>query len=533
MTAPTPELSGPYNRAVTRAAFRPYGIAATTVAASLLLRLPLQPILGTEYSYLLFYPAVFAAAWLAGLRGGLAASVLSAVLARYLFIQPVGRLFLVRTEDRIAEAIFLASCLMVSYMSEQRRRAIRRADARDAERNELLANTNDARMAAEEANRLKDEFLMTLSHELRTPLNAIWGWARMLRDSRADVARRDRAVEVIERNARVQLQLIEDLLDVSRIVTGKLRLTVQRVDPAAVVTAAVESIRPAAEAKGLQLEVNVDRSTGTITGDPDRLQQVIWNLAANAVKFTPAGGRVRIGVRRVGHHVEIGVSDTGAGIEPGMLSVIFERFRQAESGPSRAFSGLGLGLAIARSLVEAHGGTIEAFSDGPGTGATFRVTLPDVAHTSDTSVPVAMAGAEPSVLQLIGGLRLDNARVLVVEDDPDAGELIETQLGEAGAVVRCEKTAADGFAAVTTFNPSVLVFDVELPGEDGYSLLRRVRATEDGRPRVPAIALTAFARPEDRAQAIRAGFDGYLAKPADPESLTSLIGALLRGGPHS
>ena len=499
-----------------------------TVAASLVLRLPLQSILRAQYAYVLFYPAVFAAAWLAGLRGGLAAGVLSVISARHFFLEPAASLSLARTEDSIAEVIFLVSCVMVGYMSEQRRRAMARAAVRDAERNELLATTDDARLAAEEANRLKDEFLMTLSHELRTPLNAIWGWARMLRGGHLDRSRRDRAIEVIERNARVQLQLIEDLLDVSRIVTGKLRLNVQRLDPAAVVHAAVESIRPAADAKGLHLDVDVDRSTGTMTGDADRLQQVIWNLASNAVKFTPAGGRVRVAVRRAAHKVEISVSDTGAGIDPTMLSAIFERFRQAESGPTRAFSGLGLGLAIARSLVEAHGGTIIAFSDGPGTGATFRVTLPDVARTSTMPSPVAAAGGEPTVARPAGALRLDAARVLVVDDDPDACELLETLLGAAGAIVHCANNAADGFAAVTSFHPSMLVFDIEMPGEDGYSLIRRVRAAEDGDPRVPAVALTAYARPEDRARALRAGFDAYLAKPADPESLTSLIGTLLK-----
>ena len=380
---------------MTGAALRPYGIAAATVATSLVLRLPLQSILGTEYAYVLFYPAVFAAAWLADLRGGLAAGVLSAVSARHFFIRPADSFFIARVEDRIAEVIFLASCVVVACMSEQRRRAMTVLAARDAERDELLANAEHARQAAEEANRLKDEFLMTLSHELRTPLNAIWGWARILREGHLDEARRDRATEVIERNAHVQFQLIEDLLDVSRIVTGKLRLTVQRLDPVAVVTAAVESIRPAADAKGLHLELDVDPATGAMTGDPERLQQVVWNLGSNAVKFTPAGGRVRVGVGRLDGHVRITVSDTGKGIEPAMLSVIFERFRQAESGTTRSFTGLGLGLAIARSLVEAHGGIIEAFSDGLGKGATFYVTLPTVARTPEPPLPVIASAGEP------------------------------------------------------------------------------------------------------------------------------------------
>jgi signal transduction histidine kinase/ActR/RegA family two-component response regulator len=510
---------------VTGAALRPYGIAAAAVAAALLVRLPLQPLLGVQYAYVLFYPAVFAAAWIAGLRGGLAAGLLAAVCARYLFIYPARELPLQRTEDRIAEAIFIGSCVMVSYISEQRRRAITRAAARDAERNDLLADAERARLAAEEANRLKDEFLMTLSHELRTPLNTIWGWARILRDGHLDEARCHRAVEVIERNAQMQFHLVEDLLEVSRIVTGKLRITVQRLDLLAVVTAALESIRPAADAKGLHLEMDVEPSIGTMTGDADRLQQVIWNLGSNAVKFTPPGGRVCVLVRRVDHDVEISVSDTGGGIDPAMLPVIFERFRQAESGPTRSFSGLGLGLAIARSLVEAHGGTIHAFSDGVGRGATFRVRLPSVAQTPGEHASVA--GGDSRATRSARGKRLDDARVLVVEDDADARELIETLLRDAGAVVRCERTASDGLAALTEFNPSVLVIDIELPGEDGDSLIRRVRASQDGAPRRPAIALTAYAHPEDRTRALEAGFDGYLTKPIDRRSLTSLVGALL------
>jgi signal transduction histidine kinase len=402
---------------VTGAALRPYGIAAVTVAGSLVVRLPLQPILGAQYAYVLFYPAVFAAAWIAGLRGGLAAGLLSAVCARHFFLEPADSVVLAQTADRIAEAIFLASCVMVAYMSEQRRRAITRAATREAERTDLLLHAESARLSAEAANRSKDEFLMTLSHELRTPLNAIWGWAHMLRSGQVDATRRARAADVIERNARVQFQLIEDLLDVSRIVTGTLRLTVQRLDPAMVVSTAVESIRPAADAKGLHLEVDVDPSTGAMTGDPDRLQQVIWNLLSNAVKFTPAGGRVRVGLRRVDHHIVITVSDTGPGIEPAMLALIFERFRQAESGTTRSFTGLGLGLAIARSLVEAHGGTIEALSGGLGQGATFRVTLPTVAHAPDGGSPAAAAPGEASGTRLADKRRPDDARVLVGKDD--------------------------------------------------------------------------------------------------------------------
>ena len=407
---------------MTAGRFRPYWIAAATVAASLLIRLPLQRILGVQYAYVLFYPAVFAAGWIAGLRGGVASAVLSCLCARYFFLEPADSILLLGIAERIAEVIFFASSVAVSYMSEERRRAIQRAAARDAERSDLLMRAEAARQSAEEANRLKDDFLMTLSHELRTPLNAIWGWARMLGSGHLDQPRRDRAVEVIERNARVQFHLIEDLLDVSRIVTGKLRLHVQRLDPAAVVTAAVESIRPAADAKGLDLDVDIEAAAVSMTGDPERLQQVIWNLASNAVKFTPAGGRVAVRVRDAGEHVEITVSDTGAGIAPAMLSAIFERFHQVESGPTRSFSGLGLGLAIARTLVEGHGGTIEAFSDGLGKGATFRVRLPKVAHVREELSAGGAADGEAVAAHSASRRQLDDARLLVVEDDSQGAD---------------------------------------------------------------------------------------------------------------
>jgi PAS domain S-box-containing protein len=396
-----------------------------------------------------------------------------------------------------------------------------------AERSELLQRTERARQVAEDANRLKDEFLMTLSHELRTPINAIWGWARMLRSSHLDETKRQRAIEVIERNAQSQLHLIEDLLDVSRIVSGKLRLTVEPVDLASVVQAVCDTLRPAAEAKGIELQTAVDQKTGLVSGDRDRLEQAVWNVVANAVKFTPAGGRVALRLQHVASHAEIGVTDNGPGIDPSSLPVIFERFRQGDSGTTRAHTGLGLGLAIARSLIEAHGGTITAASDGPGSGSTFCIRLPvlttvaeDVPEQQPTS-PSPRDGAHSA-------RRLDGVRVLVVDDEPDARELLEAVLRDAGAVVRAESSAADGQHALDDFDPAVLVSDIEMPGDDGYAFMRRIRAGESDSDRpLLAVALTAYAGADDRMRALAAGFHAHIGKPVDAAELTATIGSLL------
>ena len=403
-----------------------------------------------------------------------------------------------------------------------------------AERNELLQRTDRARRDAEQANRLKDEFLMTLSHELRTPLNAIWGWVRMLRTNAMEEDRRQRALEVIERNAHTQLRLVEDLLDVSRIVTGKLQLRLQDVDLDSLARAVCDTLRPAADAKMIQVETIVDPDAGAIAADPDRLQQAVWNLVSNAVKFTPTGGRVELQVRRHASAVELSVHDTGQGIEASLLPVIFDRFRQGDTGTTRAFSGLGLGLALARSLVEAHGGTIAAESDGVGRGATFRITVP-VRNLSveKTAIPPAVAVPPPSATSL-STTRLDGVRALVVDDESDARELLDALLTGCGAHVRTAASALDAFSTIAEFHPDVLLCDIEMPGRDGFSLIREIRASDDIDVQlVSSIAVTAHVRAEDRARALDAGFDAHVGKPVDVPQLTRVIRSLLdaRHGP--
>ncbi|HEU4407860.1 MAG TPA: ATP-binding protein [Polyangiaceae bacterium] len=384
------------------------------------------------------------------------------------------------------------------------------------------------RRRAEEANRAKDEFLAVVSHELRTPLTAILGWSRMLSAGALDGAQRERAVGSIERNAKAQAQLVEDLLDVSRIITGKLKISVGPVDLARCIEAALDVVRPAAEAKGVRLQPILDRGAGPVMGDADRLQQVVWNLLSNAVKFTPRGGRVVVRLERSESSCLVVVEDTGQGIEADFLPYVFERFRQAEAATTRVQGGLGLGLAIARHLVELHGGTIEVHSEGPGRGAAFAVRVP-VAPLRRAAPPSLAAPAPGGPAPAPGrGLAcpppIEGLRVLVVDDEPDARELLAAMLAQCKAEVRTASSAAEALELLRAFRPDVLVSDVGMPGEDGYSLLDRVRALAPGEGgRTPAVALTAYARSEDRSRALLAGFNMHVAKPIDPTELLIVL----------
>jgi PAS domain S-box-containing protein len=390
-----------------------------------------------------------------------------------------------------------------------------------------LAREQAARAEAEAANRLKDEFLATLSHELRTPLTAILGWARMLADGYVAEEMRAEALGVIYRNARSQAQLIDDLLDVSRIITGKLRLDARPVDLAAVVEAAVAVVRPAASAKGVQLQAVFDPGVGAVSGDPDRLQQVVWNLLSNAVKFTPQGGGVQVRLGRVGAQVEVAVSDTGQGIAAEFLPHVFDRFRQADMGTTRRHGGLGLGLSIVRHLVELHGGTVEAESPGAGSGTTFRVTLPASAGP-DAEVPTAVAAVSehnvppPSLLPSLEGVR-----VLAVDDEPYGRKLIKEVLGRCGAEVVAASSAGEAYELIQTWRPHVLLSDIGMPGADGYVLINRVRALpEELGGATPAAALTAYAGAEHRECALSSGYQRHVAKPVEPAELAAVVASL-------
>jgi len=386
---------------------------------------------------------------------------------------------------------------------------------------------------AQELNRMKDEFLATLSHELRTPLNAIVGWAHLLRDGRLDEQTAQRAIETINRNAGSQSQLIADILDVSRIVTGKLRLDLRPVEPAPIVEMAVDTMRPTADAKGVVLEAQVDGAVAVqVSGDVDRLQQVVWNLLSNAIKFTPRGGSVKVRLARERSHATIVVEDNGAGMAPELIPRIFERFLQGDSTSTRAHGGLGLGLAIVRHIVELHGGTVEASSRGPGLGSTFKVSLPVLAM-----LPAGARGEAGHRRAADQGATLpatlEDLTVLVVDDDQDSRDLMSAVLQQRGARVLGAASADDALRLLRAEHPDVLVSDVEMPGEDGHALIQKVRALpEEEGGRVPAAALTAYARREDRIKTLRAGYQIHLAKPVAPDELVSVISSLSgRGRP--
>jgi len=383
---------------------------------------------------------------------------------------------------------------------------------------------------AEESSRLKEEFLATVSHELRTPLNAILGWARMLRTGQLTGENYTKALDTIERNARAQAQLIDDLLDVSRIVAGKLRLDVRPTDPNTFIDAAVEAVRPAADAKGVHLQKIIDSAAVSVAGDPVRLQQIVWNLLSNAIKFTPRDGRVQVRLERVDSHIEVIVSDNGQGISPEFLPHVFDRFRQADQKASRQYGGMGLGLAIVRHLVELHGGTVQAMSAGEGKGATFTVLLP---ITAIYHVDNAGGRVHPAAKDLLPPAdctdRLDNLRILVVDDEHDTRELLREGLEYCGAQVTLAASAAEALETLQKEPPDILISDIGMPVEDGYELIKQVRnlGKENG-GRVPAIALTAYTRVEDRMNALRAGYHMHVPKPVELAELVAVAASVVR-----
>jgi signal transduction histidine kinase len=415
----------------------------------------------------------------------------------------------------------------LSRANEELKREIRVRQWAEEERARLLVLEQQARRQAEDANRIKDEFLATLSHELRTPLNAILGWAQVLRSGKVDAPTTERALEAVERNARAQAQLISDLLDVSRIITGKLRLELRPVDLSGILDAALDSVRPAAEAKEIHLRIVPGQVAGPFVGDPDRLQQVFWNLLSNAIKFTPQGGSVEVRLRHTPDGMaELAVTDSGMGIRPDFLPYVFDRFRQAESTTTRHHGGLGLGLSIVRHLVELHGGTVAVESEGEGRGATFTVRLP--ARLGAEARVERRAGEPDASSDLVNDCELlAGLRVLVLDDEADARELLATALEQHGARVTALASVQEVLEALDRETFHVLLSDIGLPGEDGYSMIRKVRARGAERGgNLPAAALTAYARTEDRVRALSAGFQMHLSKPIDPAELVATIAAL-------
>jgi PAS domain S-box-containing protein len=391
-----------------------------------------------------------------------------------------------------------------------------------------------AAQQAEESSRLKEEFLATISHELRTPLNAILGWSRLMRSKNMEGEEAKKALETIERNARAQSQLIDDLLDVSRIITGKLRIDVRPIDPTIFTEAAIEAIQPAAEAKGVRIIKVIDTGAISVPGDPVRLQQVVWNLVSNAVKFTPRGGRIQVHLERVNSHVEISVTDTGQGISPEFISHVFDRFRQADQASTRQHGGMGLGLAIVRHLVEMHGGSVEARSAGKDKGASFTVSLPvSPVHQVDPTQGRVHPGARDLDLPAHMVDRLDGIKILAVDDEQDTRDLLKAGLTEYGATVTVAGSAAQAIELLTTITPpDVLISDIGMPEQDGYEFIRQVREQSDAQlNRIPAIALTAYARFEDRLKALRAGYQMHVPKPVELTELVAVVASLLERWP--
>ena len=403
-------------------------------------------------------------------------------------------------------------------------------EASNRAKDEFLIREQVIRSEAEAANRAKDEFLSVLSHELRTPLNAILGWSQMLRKQNLSEDKAMRALETIERNARSQAKIIEDIVDISRIITGKLRLQVHPVNLVTVIEAAIDSVRLAAEAKSIHIQSVLDTSKNYISGDADRLQQVIWNLLSNAIKFTPKGGQLQIRLQQVDSHVEIAVSDTGQGISPDFLPYVFDRFRQHDSTTTRSYGGLGLGLAIARQLVELHGGTITVASPGIGQGTTFIVKLPIMIVHKPSSEPEALDLIAQADGNIYGEPTLEGLQILVVEDEADSLELLSAILQGYGAEVIPVASVSEALKIIenaTGQSLDVLVSDIGMPNEDGYSLIRKLRQLEAQRGgRMPAVALTAYAKSDDRRQALLAGFQMHLPKPVDAAELATVIASL-------
>ncbi len=513
----------------------PYAIGLLGIVLAAGINVPVDPEADTRTAFLLLLVAVMAAAWHGGLLPGLSTTLLSALVGDYLFASRASFSSGHRA-DAAGIGFFLLEGSLISILGGQFRAARRKEQALSKlsatqaaialDNAQLYREAQKARASAEAASGRKDEFLATLSHELRTPLTAIVGWAHLLQRGQLSTDETTRAVETIIRNATAQSQIIDELLDVSRIITGDLQLDLRSVDVAAVVRAVIATVTPAASAKGISLQLIQNPAGNYVMGDPERLEQVFWNLFSNAIKFTPKDGRVRAVVESVGPNVEVVIADTGAGIDAEFFPRLFDRFTQDDSSSTRPARGLGLGLSIARRLVELHGGSITAESPGVGLGSTFTVRFPGSPAMSPpldsfASSPAGrMAGRE-------AGPGLKGVRVLVADDDADARLLIEKVLEIQGAIVKTVSSAREALDVLGRERVDVLLSDIEMPGTDGCQLIKdlRLRPSQEGGS-VPAAALTSYARTEDRLRALRAGFQLHLAKPVQPSELVTVVARL-------
>jgi signal transduction histidine kinase/ActR/RegA family two-component response regulator len=493
-------------------------LALAIVATATLLRLSLEPVLRGQVPFFVFVGSSVVATWFAGVAGGVVATVAATFLGNYFFVTP--RLAMkFRYEDLAAMITFALFSLGLVWLVGRWRSAEQQLKA-TVERLEEQAGTLTL------ASRIKDEFLSTLSHELRTPLNAILGWSDLVLRPGFPEDARGRALEAIHRNAHAQSALIDDILDVSRIVSGKVRLDLQEVELNQIVLLACDSIQPAAVGRGVDLQMDLGHEI-VLVADPSRLQQVLWNLLSNAVKFTDRGGRVRVEAGARGGDVEIRVSDTGAGIPADILPHVFERFRQADASTTRRHGGLGLGLAIVKHLVELHGGTVRAESAGEGRGAAFTVTLPRRVVTGTAAKADWRTASAAASLAGSPTACLDGVRVVVVDDEAEALMLVDAILGPRGARVTMCASAEEAMSALLREPADVLVADIGMPEVDGYELMRRVRASPGtGVRRVAGLALSAYAGSDDRERTLAAGYLEHLAKPVSPESLVAAVARL-------
>ena len=509
-----------------------YLVALLAAAAAILLRVAFDPVWGIKLPYITLFPAIMLSAWFGGMWAGIVTTIVTGIAAVYFWIEPARSWKVADSSELIGLSVFLFVGIVISVLNEASRRgtmALAASEEREREARQEAESAAQREQAAradlERANRLKDDFLAVLSHELRTPLTAMLGYAHILNSRELPPDRIKHAVSAIERNALAQTRLVESLLDLSRILAGKLELDLQPLDLAEVVDSAVDAVRPDAETSGVGLEVTPPSSHVMLVADSGRLQQVFWNLLSNAIKFTPKGGRVTVRWEQRDNLAQIEIRDTGQGIAADFLPHVFDRFSQANVHARGSRSGLGLGLALVREMVHAHHGTVSVDSAGEGLGATFVVTLPvgaDAWHGQAANSPVS---------ELLDD-SLQGLDILIVDDDGDARDLLTLLLDSRGAVTRGAASADEALAAVAERRPEVLVADIRMPGQDGYWLIRKVREAERlrGLDRLPAVAVTADAGHGNRERALAAGYDRHVAKPVDPDELAYAIARVVSTG---
>jgi signal transduction histidine kinase/ActR/RegA family two-component response regulator len=490
------------------------GFSALMVASAAVIRACCAILFNESIPYTPFYPAVVAATIYGHLRGGLVTVALAAFAASFWLI-PFGRPMITEPSDLIGLVLFVLVSALVVALCEGMRRARIRAETAAAERQQALQREQVARKKADESNRLKDEFLACVSHELRTPLQAILGWTQLLAEPNVDAEAIQEGVDVISRNAKVQAHLVEDLLDIGRLVSGKMRLAVTAVNPRTALASAIQTVSLAARAKRIEIIRSFDSEHYGLLVDPDRFQQILWNLLSNAIKFSPSDSCIKVSLHRVEAGVRLQVIDQGCGLEPEFAPFIFDRFSQADPSKTRRHGGLGLGLSIVKNLVELHGGTIEAASAGIDQGTTMTILLPN----SVTRI-AALDSHRPTRRS-----RLQGVRVLVVDDDRQTCELVRRVLQEQQAIVTLADSAEEALHAVEREVPDVIVSDIAMPEQDGYQLLREIRSRRDS-CRVPAMALTAYGSPSDRCRTFEAGYELHLTKPVEAQCLTEAVAEL-------